>query len=97
MFSWTEIERIYFLFVICSFCTIKLINIDYFGFHSLFKTPLLILLALGPSSMAESDVAPPNSGISDVALILDTSVFAAEDDLYQQQFVAALILQLDIW
>ena len=47
--------------------------------------------------MAESDVAPPNSGISDVALILDTSVFAAEDDLYQQQLVAALILQLDIW
>ena len=73
---------------------------DYFGFHStgcLSETTLLTLFALGPSSMAESDVEPPNSGISDVALILDTSVFAAEDDLYQQQFVAALILQLDIW
>ena len=52
---------------------------------------------LGPSSMALNDMEPPYSGISDVGLILDTSIFDADDDFYQQQLAAALILQLDIW
>lgn len=52
---------------------------------------------LGPSSMTLNDMEPPYSGISDVSLILDTSIFDADDDLYQQQLAASLILQLDIW
>ena len=52
---------------------------------------------LGPSSMTLNDIEPPYSGMNDVGLILDTSIFAADDDLYQQQLAAALILQLDIW
>ena len=47
--------------------------------------------------MTLNDMEPPYSGISDVALIMDTSIFAADDDLYQQQLAAALILRLDIW
>ena len=52
---------------------------------------------LGPSSLPQDDVRPSYSGISDVILVLDTSIFAADDDLYQQQLAAALTLQLDIW
>ena len=47
--------------------------------------------------MTLNDMEPPYSGISDVALILDTSIFDADDDIYQQQLAASLILQLDIW
>lgn len=51
-----------------------------------------------PEVVGGSKIAQiPYSGISDVIVILDTSIFSAEDDIYQQQLVAALALQLDIW
>ena len=52
---------------------------------------------LSPNTIQFDDIEPPYSGINDVVLILDTSIFAAEDDLYQQQLAAALTLQLDSW
>lgn len=55
---------------------------------------------LGPSSIPEVSADTntlPYSGINDVMVILDTSIFNAEDEIYQQQLVAALTLQLDIW
>ena len=52
---------------------------------------------LGPDSIAYDDIELQNSGIGDIGLILDTSIFAMEDDIYQQQVASALALQLDIW
>lgn len=52
---------------------------------------------LGPSSVQGNDLELHNTGIADVGLILDTSIFASEDDIYQQQLAASLALQLDIW
>ena len=37
------------------------------------------------------------AGIGDVVMVLDTSIYAVGDDMYQQQIAAALALQLDIW
>lgn len=48
-----------------------------------------------PSVQDDSDLY--YSGIADVTLILDTSIYAADDDLYQQQLAAGLALQLDMW
>ena len=52
---------------------------------------------LGPDSIPHDDIDLQYSGIGDVGLILDTSIWAVEDDIYQQQLASALALQLDIW
>ena len=45
----------------------------------------------------EADDALEMAGIADVGVILDTSIYAEDDDLYQQEFAAALALELDMW
>ena len=52
---------------------------------------------LGPSTGNEDTTEYSFAGISDVVLLLDTSIYAVDDDMYQQQIAAALALQLDIW
>ena len=52
---------------------------------------------LSQNSIKQEDLVLPYAGIGDVVLVLDTSIYAVEDDVYQQQVAAALALQLDIW
>ena len=54
-------------------------------------------VTLGPDSIPYDDTELHYAGIADVGLILDTSIYALDDDTYQQQLAAALALQLDIW